>query len=338
MTNIFEKSFGKVSGREARLFVLDSGSLRVGLTDFGCTTAFIITGDRSGNEVNAVLGYGDARGYALGSSYVGAVVGRYAGRIGRARFTLNGRLYELERNDGENHLHGGFSKRFWDAEQVESGIRFTLVSPDMDEGFPGELRVSVTAEVIGGTLRFTYEAETESDTHINLTNHSYFNLNGGGSVNDHLLCVNANRFAQADPALIPTGEFRSVHGTPLDFTRERPLSAAIRSPFLRASRGLDHSFITDRPCGPYGLADAARVSSPASGITLTCRTTQPSVHIYTAGFVNKDAYGRFPVNGAVCLETQHLPDSPNKPEFPGTLLKKGDVFREITEYSFAAVR
>lgn len=335
MIHITERPFGKAYGRSAKLFVLDSGALCVGVTDFGCTIAFIEAKDGQGDPVNTVLGYEDAAGYAAGTSSLGATVGRYAGRIGGARFTLNGREYRLEPNDGPNHLHGGFNKRFWQAEPGEDCVRFTLVSPDMDEGFPGELRVSITVQLENSTLRLIYEAQANAETHLNLTNHSYFNLSGGGTAADHLLFVNAKRFARVDTALIPTGELAPVSGTPMDHRSPRPLSQAIKSPFLRGTRGLDHSFLLENE---GRLVTAARLYSPVSGIALTCRTTQPSVHVYTAGFADMDARGRFPRNAAVCLETQHLPDTPNKPEFPGTLLRPGERFREVTEFEFQTER
>lgn len=338
MSNICEKPFGTAINRQARLFVIDSGLLKVGLSDLGCTVVFIEAKDKRGKTVNTVFGYDDAEGYLKGSSFHGATVGRYAGRIGGARFTLSGREYRLEPNDGKNHLHGGFNKRFWDAEPVSNGVRFSLISPDMDEGFPGKLWVAVTAEVEKGTLRLTYEASCSEDTVINLTGHSYFNLEGSKSVKRHLLWVNSDRYAEVDPALIPTGDIINVAGTPLDHREPIPLSKAIKSPLLRATRGIDHSFILDgTEKDEAGLFSAARLYSPRSGIMLTCRTTQPSIHVYTAGFADKDACGSFRRNCGVCLEAQHLPDSPNKPSFPSTVLKKGELFREVTEYEFETV-
>ena len=345
MRNIFKnlmspraKSFGRALGRRARRYILTAEKLTVGVTDFGAAITDIIVPGRDGKPVNAVLGYDDASGYEKGTSSLGATVGRYAGRIGGARFTLEGREYLLEKNDGENHLHGSFGKRFFKAERIENGVRFTLLSPDTDEGFPGELRLFVTYEAEGGTLRVTYEAETDRDTVLNITNHSYFNLSGEGNCADHVLTVFADGTAEVGNGLIPTGRLLPVHGTPLDFTAPRRLKETIEDAELSATRGLDHSFIVRGE--PGTLRSAARLTSPKTGVSLLCRTTQPTVHVYTAGFLDMDAAQRLrggakaEKNGGVCLETQHLPDSPNRPEFPSVLLKAGERFREVTEYVF----
>lgn len=329
MTTVRSKAFGSVSGREARLFSIDNGALRAEVTDLGASLAGLYIHDEGGLSSNLVCGYDDASGYFEGTSSVGATVGRYAGRIGNARFTLDGKEYPLEKNDGENHLHGGFNKRSWEAETVENGVRFSLLSPSGDEGFPGELAVSVKYELEDRTLRLSYEAEAKAPTIVNLTNHSYFSLSGHGPVGGHILTVCADRFAGTDAALIPTGRLLPVRGTELDFTRPRILYPVLTSPFLAGTRGLDHSFIL--PEGE-GLKHAAELYSPVTGIRLICRTTQPTVHVYTAGFLDLDASGRFPRHGGVCLETQHLPDSPNKPGFPTTVLRPGEKFGEITEY------
>ncbi|MBR6108813.1 MAG: galactose mutarotase [Clostridia bacterium] len=328
MTNIFEKPFGIAGGRAARLFMLESEDLSVGLTDLGCTLVFVRV---KAAGVNAVLGYPDAGGYARGTSCVGASVGRYAGRIGNARFTLNGREYALERNDGENHLHGGFHKRFYDAEPIENGVRFSLTSPDMDEGFPGELRLTAEVTLNGSALRFVYGAESSADTYINITNHSYFNLDGGGDVKAHALRVNAEKYAELGPGMIPTGRLLPVSGTPLDFTEMRRIGDISAVDELSACGGLDHSFALENG---GSLALCAEAFSPKTGVRLICRTTQPCVHVYTGNFINLDAAGSFPKNGGFCLETQHFPDSPNKPEFPPALLRAGERFRETTEYEF----
>ena len=331
MTDVFEKSFGAVSGREAKLFVLDSGALSVGMLDYGCTLAFVRIPARDGETVNAVLGYPDAEGYSLGTSCIGATVGRFAGRIGGARFTLDGKEYLLERNDGENHLHGGFHKRFYDAVRIENGVRFTLVSPDMDEGFPGELAFTVSVTLEGSVLRFEYEAASSRDTVINITNHSYFNLEGGGDVRGHILRVNAESFAELGPGMIPTGRLLPVSGTALDFTSPRAIGDISSCEELSLPGGLDHSFALENG---GALAECARLYSEKTGVGLVCRTTQPCVHIYTGNFVQLDGAAAFPKNGGVCLETQHFPDSPNRPEFPAAHLRAGERFREVTEYEF----
>ncbi len=318
MTNIFEAGFGSVNGRRARLFTIENESLKAQVTDLGASLAGLFVRRADGSEVNAVLGYASAEGYAEGSSFVGATVGRYAGRIANARFTLEGREYRLIENDGPNHLHGGFNKRFWDAEKLQNGIGFTLCSPDMDEGFPGRLFVGVRYELSGRTLCISYEAFSDRCTVLNLTNHSYFNLEGGGDVSGHELTLRSNRSAELGPGMIPTGRLPETGGSPLDFTVSRALGGI----------ELDNSFIIEGA----GMREAARLYSPKAGIMLICRTTEPSVHVYTADQMHRDAAFPFAKRGGVCLETQHLPDSPNKPCFPSTILKAGERFGSRTEY------
>lgn len=334
MLNIFEQNFGNANGRQARLFVLDSGKMRVGVTDFGCTLAFIKVRGADGLMHDCALSYPDASGYARGASFLGATVGRYAGRIAGASFSLAGKQFLLEKNDGENHLHGGFSKRFWEAEVLENGVRFSLLSPDMDEGFPGELRAFVLVGLEGGTLRLSYEAVSGRDTVLNLTNHTYFNLNGGGDIKDHRLRLHSRRFAELDPGMIPTGRLVSVRGTPLDFTRVRRIGEISRCAELAAEGGVDHSFFIEA-CGE-GPVLCAELYSPASGIGLAVRTTQPSVHVYTGNFLQNDPALRFPQNGGICFETQRFPDSPNKPAFPTAVLRAGERYFELTEFEFFA--
>lgn len=332
MAKILEKSFGYANGREARLFCLDSPCLSVSFTDFGATLADITVCDRHGKPRSVVLGYADAAGYAEGSGSHGATVGRYAGRIGGAAFTLGGKEFRLSANDGKNHLHGGFFKRFYEVEKLPYGMRFNLVSPDGDEGFPGELRFSLKVSLLGNVLRLEYSAEADVDTVVNLTNHSYFNLNGNGAVLSHRLKLFADEYAETGAGLIPTGRLLPVYGTAYDFTEEKPISEVLAA----LPNGLDTSFILP---GAGEMRNAAELYSEESGIRLLCRTTQPTVHIYTAGFAASPSdpplKGDFPQRfGGVCFETQHLPDSPNKPCFPSTVLRKGETFRETTEFVF----
>lgn len=336
MRNIFENGFGLVDGRKARLFTMEEGGLAVSVTDFGASLAgFAVTG-RDGVRQNVVLGYGSAKGYALGSSFVGATVGRYAGRIGGAQFRIGGELYTLPKNDGQNHLHGGFSKRFWNAELIPNGVRFTLDSPAGDEGFPGCVCAAAEYELFPGVLRLTYRAVTDAPTHVSLTNHAYFNLAGGGGIGAHTLTVFSDAYAEVGPGLIPSGRFKPVRGSVIDLSRPTPLSRFTEDGRLAATRGLDHSFMLRGE--PGTLRPAARLYSPETGLTLDVSTTQPSVHVYTAGFLGSDAapktqaFKGFSDHAGVCLETQHLPDSPNKPLFPGTLLLPGAELCEVTEY------
>jgi aldose 1-epimerase len=332
MTDIFEKDFGCAFGRRAKLFTLSNGGLTASVTDLGAALVSVRVPDKNGAERNVVLGYRDAAGYAAGTSSLGATVGRYAGRIGGSRFALRGREYRLPPNDGENHLHGGFGKRFFEAETTENGVRFTLESPAGEEGFPGALSLSVLYELDGSALRIVWEAVSDSDTHLNITNHAYFNLDGGGAVGEHLLSVNSDAYAEAAEGLIPTGRLKLLPGSPLDFRAPDRLKRAMEDGRLASTRGLDHSFMIRGEAGK--MREAARLFSEKTGVLLICRTTQPTVHVYTAGFLDLDASGLFPRWGGVCLETQHLPDSPNKPAFPSTLLRAGETFREETEYEF----
>lgn len=332
---VISNDFGFALGRAAKLFTISDGDLSVSVTDFGATITDIVFEGKNG-PVHAVLGYPSAEGYAKSSSFLGATVGRYAGRIGGAAFTLNGKRYHLDKNDGENYLHGGFSKRFWDAEASGNAVRFTLVSPDGDTGFPGRLTAGVTISVSNSVLRIEYDAAAEKDTPVNLTNHSYFNLNGGGDVSGHLLSAGAFEYAELGEGNIPTGRILPVGGTALDFRSRRPLAEAISDASLKTTRGVDHSFIIPGE----GLREAARLCSYESGILMINRTTKPTVHIYTAGFLDLDtggllSNGEAPSSHAgICFETQSLPDSPNKPTFPSTILKAGESLQEIAEFEF----
>lgn len=335
MLKIEKTEFGSYSGQKASLFTVESGGLRASFTDLGAALCGLSVPAREPGH-NCVLSYPDASFYGAGSSSLGATVGRYAGRIGGAAFTLFGHRYTLPANDGKNHLHGLFSKRLWGAQMLPCGVRFTLLSPAGEEGFPGALRVTADYEVTGSALRLTYRASSDAPTHLNLTNHAYFNLNGGGSVHSHTLRVFADAYAEVGPGLIPTGMLVPVRGGAFDLGSPRPLSDLISDPALASTRGLDHSFVLRGV--PGVLRPAALLSSPETGLGLEVSTTQPTVHVYTAGFLGLDsapvtsAFRGFIPHGGVCLETQHLPDSPNKPLFPSTLLMPGEEYCEVTEY------
>ncbi|MBQ1893248.1 MAG: galactose mutarotase [Clostridia bacterium] len=335
MINIFETEFGCAFGRKARRFTLSSPDISVSVTDLGAAITGVTVPDRYGSPVNAVLGCPSAEGYAAGSSCLGATVGRYAGRISNARFTLDGREYRLVENDGPNHLHGVFPKRFFETEPIENGVRMSLMSPAGEDGFPGELALGVSYRLNGGVLSIEYEAETDSATVLNITNHSYFALDGTGSVKDHLIRVRSDRVLELGEGMIPTGRLVPVRGTALDLTEPKRIGDALASPELALTGGLDHSF----PLGGGGeLTLAASLYSPLSGIGLRVSTTQPSVHVYTGNFVDRDAAGVFGKYGGVCFETQHFPNSPNEPSFPATVLRKGERFRELTVLEFGTER
>ena len=303
---------------------------------------------RNGGLVDVTLGYDTLDAYERDTAYFGATVGRYANRIAHGEMTLHGKRYHLNQNEGTNHLHGGsrgFNKVVWEAtapaDQADPGIRLTYVSRHGEEGYPGNLSAVVSYRLTGeNELRIDYLAETDRTTVINLSHHSYFNLAGAGSgdISDHLLTLYADRFTPVDGRLIPTGEMRSVMGTPMDFLTPHAIGARIEADDhqLSLGRGYDHNWIVNRK--KEGLAIAARVTEPTSGRTMEVHTTQPGIHFYTGNFLkhpmagkDRQVYGR---RSGFCLETQHFPDTPNRPEFPPAVLEPGERYQETTIYRF----
>ncbi|WP_037669474.1 aldose epimerase family protein [Streptomyces griseus] len=318
--------FGTLSdGTPVHRWTLERAGVRVRILSYGGIVQSAEVPDRDGRVGNVVLGFADLDGYLTHPGpYLGALVGRYANRIGGARFELDGRTYTLATNNGPNSLHGGergFDKRVWDAAPVEHGVRLSLVSEDGEEGFPGRLEVSVTYTLdASGALRIAYEAVTDAPTVVNLTNHSYFRLCDSGNTIGHELRLAASRYTPVDTDLIPTGEIVDVTGTPFDFRRAR-----------RTGYGYDNNFALDK-----GVTDTpvevAELYDPTSGRVLGVATTEPGIQVYTA-----DGLGEpFEPCEGIALETQHFPDSPNRPEFPSTELRPGDVYRSETVYSFSA--
>ena len=303
-----------------------------------------------GRSDDVVLGLSNLREYETLSAHYGAITGRYANRIGRAQFTLNGQTYHLIANNGANTLHGGpdaLDKKIWDVSvaQVPNGVAATLsyVSKDGEQNFPGTLTTHVTYTLSDdNALRIDYRASTDKDTVINFTNHSYFNLagNGSGSVAEQMLLVNADRYTPAGPDQIPTGEIAPVEGTPLDFQQMMPIGARLHSTFQQMvyARGYDHNFVLNQRPG-VALTFAARAYDPRSGRVLDCLTTEPAVQVYTSNGLNGSVIGSsgttYRQTEGFTLETQHFPDSPNKPNFPSTELKSGQEFRSTTIYRFA---
>jgi aldose 1-epimerase len=347
-TTVTRAAFGSLpdgTAVESFTFTNPSGASVTAINYGGILTSIRVP-DRSGSLDDVVLGYDALDGYLKDNSKYGAIVGRYANRIGGARFPLDGRTYELAANNGPNSLHGGrkgFDKAVWKAEPFEregaAGVTFTHTSPDGDEGFPGALSVSVTYTFNAkNELAIDYEATTDKATVVNLTNHSYFNLGGDGSgdVLGHRLTVNADRYTPVDENLIPTGELAGVAGTPLDFRTATAIGERIADPGLKPATGYDHNYVVNRADASAVLA--ARVDDPKSGRSLEVFTTEPGVQLYTANHLDGSkaaraghVYGRY---GAFCLETQHYPDSPNKPAFPTTTLRPGETFRSRTVYAF----
>lgn len=348
---IKKQSFGTtLDGKEMTLYVLKNTSgMEVSITNFGATVVSIKTPDRNGKLADVVLGYDDVAGYESDKSYFGATIGRYGNRIAHGKFTLNGKTYQLPKNDGENTLHGGpkgFNKVVFDAKDISTpaapALQLRYLSKDGEEGFPGNLSVVVTFTLTNSNeLRIDYEATTDQPTVVNLTNHSYFNLagEGQGDILQHQLKLKASRFTPVDGTLIPTGEIRAVKGTPFDFTRATAIGARINQPEeqLKFGKGYDHNFVLNRI--EPGLLVAAEVYEPTSGRVLQVLTTEPGIQFYTGNFLDGTVHGKggkaYGHRTAFCLETQHFPDSPNDSKFPSTVLNAGAKYRTITIYKFS---
>lgn len=347
--NVTEKTFGALpDGTAVRLFTLSNRhGLTVKITEYGGIITELWAPDRAGKPANVVLGFDQLEEYTKGHPFFGAIAGRYANRIANGKFTLDGREYVLAKNNGPNHLHGGirgFDKRVWQGTAQPStdtavAVTFAYTSADGEEGYPGTLPVRVTYTLTDDNeLRIDYEATTDKPTVVNLTNHSYFNLAGGGSVLDHVLTIKAGRYTAADAGLIPTGELAPVQGTGLDFTMPRRIGERIGD-YLGFAKGYDHNFVLD--AGGGTLSACARVVEPKSGRVMDVLTTEPGVQLYTANHLDGQRTG---VGGVVygqhtgfCLETQHYPDSPNKPAFPSTVLRPGQRYQTTTVYRFSTL-
>jgi aldose 1-epimerase len=324
--------------------------LRVRFLSYGGVITEIDAPDRAGRLDNIVLGLRTLREYETLPGHFGAITGRYANRIGGAQFTLNGETYRLIANNGPNTLHGGpnaLDHRVWTTTPLTTpdGVAATLsyVSPDGDQNFPGTLTTQVTYTLTkDDVLQIVYVASTDKDTVINFTNHSYFNLagNGSGSVADQLLLVNADRYTPTGPDQIPTGEIAPVEGTPLDFRQIMPIGARLHSAFQQMvyARGYDHNFVLNKPSGS-AMTFAARAYDPRTGRIIDCFTTEPGVQVYTSNGMNGSVVGSsgttYRQTEGFTLETQHFPDSPNKPNFPTTELKPGQEFHSTTIFRFA---
>ena len=339
------------SGQAVDLFSLTNDhGLRVRFLSYGGIITEIEVPDRTGRLDNIALGLRSLRDYETLPGHFGAITGRYANRIGGAQFTLGGQTFRLIANNGANTLHGGpnaLDRQVWTVSPapVPNGVAAVLsyVSPDGDQGFPGTLTTRVTYTLTNdNALRIDYVSSTDKDTVINFTNHSYFNLagNGSGSVADQLLLVNADRYTPVGLDLIPTGEIASIDGTPLDFRQLLPIGARLNSAFQQMvyAHGYDHNFVLNKGSGD-GLTFAARAYDPRTGRIMDCFTTEPAVQVYTSNGMNGSVVGSsgatYRQTEAFTLETQHFPDSPNKPNFPTTELKPGQEFRSTTIFRFA---
>jgi aldose 1-epimerase len=338
-------------GKSATIYTLTNKSgIEARITNYGGILVSLKTPDRNGTMADIVLGFDSADGYiANPGPFFGALIGRYANRIGKARFSLNGVEYKVDKNDGENSLHGGargFDKRMWTPRELpDGGLELTYLSQDGEDEYPGNMKVVVTYHLSDANeLKIDYSATTDKDTVVNLTNHAYFNLKGAGSgdILGHLLTLAADRFTPVDAGLIPTGELRSVNGTPFDFRKPAAIGARIEQgdEQLKLGRGYDHNWVLNR--SGNGLTLAARVEEPTSGRVLEVRTTQPGIQFYTGNFLDGTIKGKggkvYGLRSGLCLETQHFPDSPNKPAFPSTVLKAGKEFRSSTVLRFSTAR
>lgn len=345
--NVKISDWGKTAeGQTVKLYTLTNRlGMVVKLTDYGAMITELHTPDRTGKTVSVVLGFDTLEEYLKGHPFFGAVAGRYANRIAGGRFTLEGKDYTLAKNNGNNHLHGGrkgFDKYVWKARRVEvkhdsAVVEFTHFSPDGDEGYPGNLNVTVIYTLTNdGTLRIDYSATTDKTTIVNLTNHSYFNLAGSGDVHRHELQIAADTFTTVNNELIPTGEIARVKGTPLDFTQPHPIGERIDE--LKATGGYDHNYVLRG--GGKKLTFAARAVEPKSGRMLEVWTTEPGVQLYTGNYLNENRPGvggvYYKKHGGFCLETQHYPDSINQPKFPSPILRPNETYRTTTEFRFSA--
>jgi len=348
---ISKQSFGTADGQPVDLYTLTNRKgLEAKITNYGGIVVSLKVPDRSGKFADVVLGFNDLDSYLKEHPFFGTAVGRYANRIAKGRFTLNGVEYKLAVNNGENHLHGGikgFDKKVWTAEEISStagpAVRMTYLSKDGEEGYPGNLSVTMVYTLTNtNELRIDYTATTDKDTVLNLTHHSYFNLagEGNGDILNHKLELNSSRFTPTDAGSIPTGELRSVVRTPFDFQTPTAIGARINQDDeqIKFGGGYDHNYVVNGRMGRMRMA--AEVTEPTTGRIMQVWTTEPGVQLYTGNFLDGTLAGKSGKNYqrryGFCLETQHYPDSPNKPNFPTTTLKKGATFKSTTIYRFSA--
>ena len=327
--------------------------VEVKIITYGGTITSIMAPDRSGTLANVALGFENLKDYETRSPFFGCITGRFANRIAAGKFAIDGQEYRLALNNGPNALHGGlkgFDKRVWAAAPVpgagDEGVELAYLSPDGEEGYPGNLSVKVVYTLTEqNEVRIDYTATTDKPTVVNLTNHCYFNLagEGAGATYDHILKLNADRYTPVDASLIPTGELAPVAGTPLDFRLPKAIGPGSRSDHeqIVKGKGYDHNFVLNRLSpDDKTLVMAARLYDPGSGRIMETWTTEPAVQFYGGNFLDGSVYGAsgraYRQSDGLCLETQHYPDSPNQPQFPTTLLRPGQIYRATTTYKFMA--
>jgi aldose 1-epimerase len=354
-SSVTREPFGTTpEGEAVEIFTLTNASgIEIKAISYGGIIVSIKTPDREGNLGDIVLGFDNLQPYLDGSPYFGSIIGRYGNRIGDAEFVLDGETHPLAANDGNNHLHGGtkgFDKVVWSGEPFEDesgvGVVFRYTSPDGEEGYPGTLQVEVTYTLAPlSTLVVDYLATTDRATPVNLTQHSYFNLKDAGASNilGHELMIAADGFTPVDATLIPTGEIASVTGTPFDFTTPHTIGERIEAdhPQLGFGGGYDHNWVLDGTPAD-GMSLAAHVHEPTTGRTLEILTTEPAIQFYSGNFLDGTHKGKggvvYELHTGFCLETQHYPDSPNKPDFPSTILRPGEEYRTTTVFRFGVER
>lgn len=336
-----------IDGKETKLFTLENkNGIVLRLTNFGASMVQVIAPDKEGHFDDIILGYNNIEGYVNDKMSHGCIVGRYANRIANGKFILNGKEYNLTINNGPNSLHGGpagIHSKIWDAEEVLNGVRFSVISDDMEEGYPGKLSVTVTYTLSDDNeIELEYAAQTSDSTFLNLTNHTYWNLNGEAETNvlDHKLMVDADYITPVDTNLIPTGDFLEVDDTPFDFREFMNIGERINDahPQIRAGGGYDHNFVLDMEVREQPKK-AAALFSEKSGRLLEVFTTEPGIQVYTGNFMDGTVRGKnnkpYEYRHAVALETQHFPDSPNQPDFPSTLVIPGETYSQITVFQIS---
>ena len=351
VNQVKKQPFGMMAdGQAIDLYTLTNQSgMEASIINYGGIVVTLKTPDRDGKPGDVVLGYDKLDDYLKDTAHFGALIGRYGNRIGKASFTLDGVLYKLPANNGPNTLHGGpkgFDRVVWQGRDVSDAqsqhLELTYLSKDGEEGFPGNLSVTVVYTLTNNNeLRIDYSATTDKDTVVNLTNHSYFNLagQGEGDILGHELTLFADKFTPSDKGLIPTGELRSVEGTPFDFRKPVAIGARIgqNDEQLKIGGGYDHNFVLTS--GGGALALAARVYEPRKGRVMEVLTTEPGIQFYTGNFLDGGVPGKggkaYPKRSGLCLETQHFPDSPNHPQFPSTVLRPGGRYQTTTVYRFS---
>ncbi len=339
--NITVQNFGQIeTGESVSLYTLTgSTGIEVKIMTYGAAITSIKTPDKEGNMTNITLGFDSLDPYLKGTPFFGATIGRYGNRIAKGEFTLNDAVYSLAINDGPNHLHGGntgFDKVIWKAEPVldskNPGLKLSYLSVDGEEGYPGNLDVTVIFTLEENDLKISYKAESDKATPVNLTNHTYYNLAGKGDILDHQLTINAPYYTPVDNSLIPTGELLEVENTPFDFIYTQYIGARINQ--IRG--GYDHNYVLAPNTGE-GLNFAAKVKDPESRRTMEIYTTEPGIQFYSGNFLDGSLVSGdrvFGKHSGLCLETQHFPDSPNKPNFPSTILLPGEVYETTTVMRF----